>query len=169
MHVCTLLGHLGLPRVLPREGSFWPQNSHNYSTVLMLMLKWPQKRSIGLILVGSMFNISRVHAQIVFGSVLDHFPPFGQFLALSGGQNGCFGVKSPLSRGVPEQDLNGPKVCKHAWYHCFISIEVVWWWYYHFGATLRLLCYFLPVAIFLAKKGAIFKPPLHQIGAWRRL
>ena len=45
---------MGLPRVLLTEGSFWPQNSHNYSLVLMLMLKWPQKRSICLILVGSM-------------------------------------------------------------------------------------------------------------------
>ena len=65
----------------------------------------------------NLFNISGVHAQIMFGIVLDQFLPFGQFLALSGGQNGCFGVKSPLSWGVPEEDLNGPKVGKHAWYH----------------------------------------------------
>ena len=34
-----------------------------------------------------MFDISGAHAEIVIGSVLHHFLPFGQFLALPGGQN----------------------------------------------------------------------------------
>ena len=41
----------------------------------------------------NIFDIGGVHAQIMFGSVLDQFLPFGQFLALSGGQSGLIWLK----------------------------------------------------------------------------
>ena len=79
----------------------------------------------------NMSDIDGAHLEIVMGSVLHHFLPFVQFLALPGGQNYSFGFKTPLSWGEPEEGPKGPKVVKHAWCRCFISREGVWWWFDH--------------------------------------
>ena len=45
-------------------------------------------------------------------------------------------------------DQHQTPICKHAWYHYFMSREGAWWWFDHSRAALRYLCYFFPVAIF---------------------
>ena len=61
-----------------------------------------------------MIDISGAHAQIVFGNVLGHFIPSGQFLALPGAKIAVFKVKTPLPWGVPKEGLIAPKVVKRA-------------------------------------------------------
>ena len=52
----------------------------------------------------NMFNIRGADTQMVFGSVLDHFTQYGQFLALPEGQNGFFRVKMlPFHEEYPKK------------------------------------------------------------------
>ena len=62
-----------------------------------------------------MFNISGANEQIVFGNVSDHFSLLGNSWLSQEAKMVVFEVKTPLSGGVPEEGLIGPKVVKHAW------------------------------------------------------
>ena len=62
-----------------------------------------------------MFNICGSYAQIVFGNVSNHFSLLGNYWLSQEAKMVVFEVKTPLSGGVPEEGLIGPKVVKHAW------------------------------------------------------
>ena len=122
-YVCPLLGYLGLCQVLLIRWAFFslkqPFRPSGRTKNCPHWIKWSKTLPSTICVLATL--ISNIF--IPFWAIL--ISAWAQ-CHCQWGYNGCFGVKRPISWGVPEKGLNGPKVGKHAWYHCFMSREGVW-------------------------------------------
>ena len=164
-HVCPLLGHLGLCQVLLIRWAFFslkqPFRPSQRTKNCPHWIKWSKTLPSTICVLATL--ISNIF--IPFWAIL--ISAWAQ-CHCQWGYNGCFGVKRPISWGVPEKGLNGPKVGKHAWYHCFMSREGVWFCLTILG-LLRGVYAFSPSGHFLTQQMVIFGPLLPWLSAWKSL